>query len=79
MAVSSEFEELHWPLVHKHKFYSRKQIRVSTITVHENFTHSVNDIALLRLGKKVFADPFNNEPIHRGEGESYSLQPCLSS
>ena len=30
---------------------SRKQIKVSKVLVHENFTLSANDIALLRLGK----------------------------
>ena len=33
--------------------YSRRQIRVSKIIVHENFTDGGNDIALLRLGKQV--------------------------
>ena len=32
--------------------YIRRQIRVTAISVHENFTDSVNDLALLRLGKK---------------------------
>ena len=36
--------------------YTRKQIRVSKVLVHENFTDSLNDIALLRLGKKFFSD-----------------------
>ena len=31
-------------------FYTRRQIRVSKVLVHENFTDNVNDIALLRLG-----------------------------
>ena len=31
---------------------TRRQIRVNKVLVHENFTESVNDIALLRLGKK---------------------------
>ena len=31
-------------------FRSRKQVRVSKIVVHENFTNNVNDIALLKLG-----------------------------
>ena len=31
--------------------YTRRQIRVSKVLIHENFTDSVNDIALLRLGK----------------------------
>ena len=32
-------------------FYTRKQIKVSKIVVHESFTNSMNDIALLKLGK----------------------------
>ena len=31
---------------------TRRQIMVSKVLVHENFTKSANDIALLRLGKK---------------------------
>ena len=33
---------------------TRRQIRVDKILVHEDFTNSTNDIALLRLGKKIF-------------------------
>ena len=33
--------------------YSRRRIKISTIIVHEDYTDSANDIALLRLGKKV--------------------------
>ena len=36
--------------------FFRSQIRVSRVIVHENFTDSVNDIALLKLGK-------NNQPL----------------
>ena len=32
-------------------FHTRRQIRVSKILVHKDFNDSVNDIALLRLGK----------------------------
>ena len=32
--------------------FTRKQTRVSKILVHENFTDTANDIALLRLGKR---------------------------
>ena len=39
--------------------YSRRQIRVSKIIVHENFTDGGNDIALLRLGKKVHVGLFH--------------------
>ena len=31
---------------------TRRQIRVNKVIVHENFTDSANDIAILRLGKK---------------------------
>ena len=30
---------------------SRRQIKVSKVLVHDNFTESANDIALLRLGE----------------------------
>ena len=36
--------------------YARRQIRVSKVIVHENFNASVNDIALLKLGKKNLSD-----------------------
>ena len=39
---------------------ARRQIRVSKVIVHENFDASVNDIALLKLGKKNISD----DPIH---------------
>ena len=40
---------------------TRKQIRVRKIIVHENFTESANDIALLQLGKKgLSGDPLYN-------------------
>ena len=46
-----------WLLHHKIKTYfslfsTRRQIRVDKVLVHENFTDSANDVALLRLGKK---------------------------
>ena len=44
---------MHWSLL-----YTRRQIRVTKVLVHENFTDSGNDIALLRLGKK---DPFADQ------------------
>ena len=31
---------------------TRRQIRVSKMLIHENFTDSANDIALLKLGKR---------------------------
>ena len=33
--------------------YTRRQIRVNKILVHENFTGATNDIALLRLGLNI--------------------------
>ena len=56
--------------------YTRKQIRVSKVLVHENFTDSLNDIALLRLGKNFFSDFWQNP---RGTGGSLSFQSYLSS
>ena len=42
-------------------FYTRRQIRVTKVLVHENFADSATDIALLRLGKKnIFGDPLYN-------------------
>ena len=39
-------------------FYNRRQIRVSKVLIHENFTDSANDIGILQLGKKdTFDDP----------------------
>ena len=32
----------------------RRQIRVTKVLVHENFTDSANDIALLHLGRNIF-------------------------
>ena len=58
--------------------YSRRQIRVSKIIVHENFTDGGNDIALLRLGKKVHAGLLHIS-MHRRESGSICRQPCLSS
>ena len=56
----------------------RRQIRVSKVVVHEKFTVSANDIALLRLGKtKSYAS--TSQTILRGASRSFSLQPCLSS
>ena len=40
--------------------YTRRQIRVSKVLIHENFTDSVNDIALLRLGK----NSLSNDLLH---------------
>ena len=41
---------------------TRRQIRVSKVLVHENFTNYANDIALLRLGKNgLVGDPFFNQ------------------
>ena len=59
-------------------FCPRKQIKVSKIVVHENFTGPMNDIALLKLGKIIFVSS-TLLPIHRRSSESYGLQPCLSS
>ena len=65
--------------------FTRRQIRVSKILVHENFTDSMTDLAILKLGKKnLSGDPFYKNkpsifPIHRREGGSISCQPCLSS
>ena len=44
-------------------FCTRRQVRVSKVIVHENFTATVNDIALLKLGKKnLFSgDPLNDQ------------------
>ena len=40
--------------------YFRRQIRVSKVIIHENFTESSNDIALLRLGKTyLYDDPLD--------------------
>ena len=48
--------DLHWSLL-----YTRRQIRVTKVLVHENFADSATDIALLRLGKKnIFGDPLYN-------------------
>ena len=39
--------------------FTRRQIRVSKIIVHENFTDSITDLAILKLGKKnLSGDPF---------------------
>ena len=39
--------------------FTRRQIRVSKIIVHENFTDSMTDLAILKLGKKnLSGDPF---------------------
>ena len=43
-----------------HYIYTRRQIRVSKVLVHENFTDSANDIALLQLGKENLSD----DPLH---------------
>ena len=65
--------------------FTRRQIRVSKILVHENFIDSITDLAILKLGKKnLSGDPFYKNkpsrfPIHRREGGSISCQPCLSS
>ena len=66
--------------------FTRRQIRVSKIIVHDNFTDSMTDLAILKLGKKnLSGDPFYKKnkpsrfPIHRREGGSISCQPCLSS
>ena len=65
--------------------FTRRQIRVSKILVHENFTDSMTDLAILKLGKKnLSGDPFYKNkhsifPIHRREGGSISCQPRLSS
>ena len=41
-------------------FLPRRQIRVDKALVHKNFTDSMNDIALLRLGKDgLSGDPFS--------------------
>ena len=42
--------------------YTRRQIRVNKILVHENFTGATNDIALLRLGLNIEfrCDPLRN-------------------
>ena len=41
-------------------FFTRRQIRVSKLFIHESFKESSNDIALLRLGKKnLFGDPLD--------------------
>ena len=32
--------------------FTRRQIGISKVLVHENFANSANDIALLRLGRK---------------------------
>ena len=39
---------------------TRRQIRVSKVLLHENFTDSVNDIAILQLGKKNLV----GDPLH---------------
>ena len=33
-------------------FVARRTIRVSKVIVHEEFSHTIHDIALLQLGKK---------------------------
>ena len=41
-------------------FFTRRQIRVSKLFIHESFKESSNDIALLRLGKtNLFGDPLD--------------------
>ena len=59
-------EPKRWQFHHKIEtcinLYTRRQIRVSKVIVHENFTTSVNDIALLKLGKKnLSGDPIHNK------------------
>ena len=42
--------------------YSRRRIRISKVLVHENFTDSENDIALLRLGiRNLSIDPLHTQ------------------
>ena len=42
--------------------HTRKQIRVSKVLVHANFKPSVNDIALLKLGRRnLYEYPIQNQ------------------
>ena len=43
----------------------RRQIRVTKVLVHENFTDSANDIALLHLGRNISCDPLFSCPVSR--------------
>ena len=61
--------------------YIRKQIRITEVIPHENFTSSFIDIALLRLGEEPFlilVTHFISKTCRRPRW-SVSLQPCLSS
>ena len=50
MAVSPKIEDIAFCLL-IFIFLIRRQIRVINVLVHENFTNTVNDIALLKLGE----------------------------
>ena len=67
---------------------TRRQIRVDKVLVHENFTDSGNDIALLRLGKKglsgdritvilILTYPFNNQLTEERVDLSVFSPVCL--
>ena len=57
----------------------RKQIRISKILIHENFTGSINDIALLRLGRKTTDLTITFYCFNRGPSGSLDARSCVSS
>ena len=59
--------------------YTRRRIRISKVLVHENFTDSENDIALLRLGiRNLFIDPLHTQSQKIEWTSQYSVLPvCL--
>ena len=58
---------------------TRRQVRVSKVIVHENFTASVNDIALLKLGKNLSGDPLNHHFTEDRVDLSVFSPVCLPS
>ena len=61
-----------------HYVCTRRQVRVSKVIVHENFTASVNDIALLKLGKKnLSGDPIHNQLTEERVDLSAFSPACL--
>ena len=56
----------------------RRQIRVTKVLIHENFTDSMNDVALLQLGKKdLSAYPFHKQLTDERVDLSVFRPACL--
>ena len=59
---------------------TRRQIRVNKVIVHESFAASVNDIALLKLGKKTISgDPIHDQFSEERVDLSVFSPACLPS